>query len=143
MQSDSQVRRRVNQRSCARARPRIRRPRRRREGMTLIEIMIVVIIMAMIAGGVGVAVLPRLEKAKVNKTKTDAAAIASAATMWIAENGGCPSVQDLIDDQILKRGTTLVDEWDNEFSIECDADGPAVSSAGPDGEMGTEDDIGT
>ena len=115
--------------------------RRRREGMTLIEIMIVVIIMAMIAGAVGVAVLPRLEKAKVDKVRTDAASIASAATMWIAENGGCPTMQDLIDDSILKKNTTTTDEWDKEFVIECDSDGASVTSSGPDGEMGTEDDI--
>lgn len=114
---------------------------RRREGMTLLEIMIVVIIMAMVATAVGVAVLPRLEKAKVDSTRTAAQTINSAATMWIVENGGCPTVQDLVDDGILNKSKKTTDAWDNEFTIECDASGPAAVSPGPDGQIGTEDDV--
>jgi general secretion pathway protein G len=114
---------------------------RRQEGMSLVEIMIVVIIMAMIATAVGVALLPQLDKAKVDSTRTDAKAISSAATMWIAENGGCPTVQNLIDDRILDRTKRTRDAWDRDFVIECDQDGPIVISAGKDGQLGTEDDI--
>ena len=41
-------------------------------GMTLVEIMIVVVIMALMATAVGVAVIPRLQRARVTQTRTDA-----------------------------------------------------------------------
>ena len=118
--------------------------RRAREGMTLVEIMIVVIIMALLATAVGVAVLPRLQSAREKSTATDAEALRSAVTMYMAENAGadCPTVEDLVDGAYIDRGKRTADAWDNEFLVECDGDDIAVTSAGPDGEMGTEDDIG-
>lgn len=124
---------------------RIRRAlrRRREEGMTLVEIMIVVIIMALIATAVGVAVLPRLKQARIDSTRTDAQSVRSAAVMYVSENpgGDCPSVADLVDGGYLDSSRRTADAWDNDFSIECEGDDVVVVSAGPDGEMGTEDDI--
>ncbi|HJK97505.1 MAG TPA: prepilin-type N-terminal cleavage/methylation domain-containing protein [Polyangiaceae bacterium LLY-WYZ-14_1] len=121
----------------------LRRARRRREGMTLVEIMIVVIIMAMLATAVGVAVLPQLEKGRVKQTQSDAQALRSAAVMFIAENpgGDCPTVEDLVDGSYVDRGKRTTDAWDREFMIECEGDDVFIMSSGPDGEMGTEDDI--
>lgn len=124
-------------------RRRLRRLRRRRqEGMTLVEIMIVVIIMALIATAVGVAVLPRLKQARIDSTRTDAQSVRSAATMYVSENpGDCPAVDDLTDGGYLDSGRRTADAWDNDFVIDCEGDDIIVTSAGPDGEMGTEDDI--
>ncbi|HEY8428331.1 MAG TPA: type II secretion system protein [Sandaracinaceae bacterium] len=117
--------------------------RRRRAGMTLVEIMIVVIIMALIATGVAVAVMPQLERAKIRDTQTGVAAVRGAAEMYLADSPGndCPSVEDLVEGGFLNRNTRTTDAWDNEFSIECDGTDVIVTSAGPDGQMGTEDDI--
>jgi general secretion pathway protein G len=124
---------------------RIRTAARRRkvEGMTLVEIMIVVIIMALIATAVGVAVLPRLEKARVDSTRTDAQAIRSAVTLYLGENpgGDCPSVDDLVEGGYLDSSKRTTDAWDNDFIVECEGDNVTVISAGPDGKRGTEDDI--
>jgi general secretion pathway protein G len=121
---------------------RIRRIRRKRaEGMTLIEIMIVMVIMALVAAGAGFAIVPQLQKAKVKSTQQDSKAIASAAEMYMAENKDCPTVQKLLDDKILNKKNHTKDAWDNDFSIECDDDGAVVKSGGPDGQIGTEDDI--
>lgn len=124
---------------------RIRTTARRRkvEGMTLVEIMIVVIIMALIATAVGVAVLPRLEKARVDSTRTDAQAIRSAVTLYLGENpgGDCPSVDDLVEGGYLDSSKRTTDAWDNDFIVECEGDNVTVISAGPDGKRGTEDDI--
>lgn len=119
------------------------RRRRRRAGMTLVEIMIVVIIMALIATGVAVAVMPQLERAKIRDTQTGVAAVRGAAEMYLADSPGndCPSVEDLVEGGFLNRNTRTTDAWDNEFSIECDGTDVIVTSAGPDGQMGTEDDI--
>lgn len=117
--------------------------RRRQEGMTLVEIMIVVIIMALIATAVGVAVLPRLKQARIDSTRTDAQSVRSAAVMYVSENAGgdCPNVEELTEGGYLDSSRRTADAWDNPFVIDCEGDDVIVTSSGPDGEMGTEDDI--
>ena len=117
--------------------------RRRNAGMTLVEIMVVIIIMAMIATAVGVAVIPKLQQAKVNQARTDAATVASAVSMWLAELNGndCPTMQELIENGDISANQSSKDPWDNDFQIECDGREPVVHSAGPDGQFGSEDDI--
>ncbi|MEY4578242.1 MAG: hypothetical protein RL701_2945 [Pseudomonadota bacterium] len=119
----------------------LRRKRRAQSGMTLIEIMIVMVIMALIAAGAGFAIIPQLNKAKIKATLADAKSIGAAAEMYLAENKDCPSVQKLIDNKTLNKKNRTKDAWDNEYTIECDEDGPVVRSAGPDGQMGNDDDI--
>ena len=53
----------------------------------------------------------------------------------------CPSIEDLLEKQIMSSSTTRTDPWGNPFAIECDGVEPTVTSAGPDEQMGTEDDI--
>lgn len=120
-----------------------RRFTRRNAGMTLVEIMIVVIIMALIATAVGVAVLPRLQQARVDSTRTDAQSVRSAAIMYVSENpgGDCPSVDDLTEGGYLDSSRRTADAWDRPFVIQCERNEVIVTSAGEDGEMGTEDDI--
>lgn len=117
--------------------------RRRREGMTLVEIMIVVIIMALITAAVGFAVLPRLQEARIEQARTDSLAVRSAVELYLAQDpsADCPSVSDLVDERILNASTRTTDPWDHEFNVECDGDEIAVTSDGPDGQPGTEDDI--
>ena len=114
---------------------------RKQQGMTLIEIMIVMVIMALVAAGAGFAIVPQLQKARIKSTQQDAKAISAAAEMYLAENKDCPSVQKLVDNKILNKKNHTKDAWDNEFTIECDEDGALVKSAGPDGQMGNDDDI--
>ena len=122
-------------------RKRTRRPRRRLEGMTLVEIMIVVIIMALIATGVAVAVIPRLREAKVNTTRTDLGVLRSAAEQYYMAHNDCPpNLQALVPDYLSSSGHQ-VDAWNNPFTIECDGTEVIVTSGGPDGQTGTEDDI--
>lgn len=109
----------------------------RQGGMTLTEIMVVVIIMALIATGVAMAVLPNLKKAKIRTTKADIHVVQSAATLWLADNQGCPTIDQLG----LSRSARTKDAWDNDFIINCEGEEPTVASPGPDGEQGTEDDI--
>jgi general secretion pathway protein G len=123
---------------------RIARARRRaRQGMTLVEIMIVVIIMAMIAAAVGVAVLPRLQDARIEQARTDSQSIRGAVEMYLAQNpsADCPNVDELVSERILSSRTRTADPWDNPFSIECEGEDVTVISSGPDGQMGTEDDV--
>jgi general secretion pathway protein G len=109
--------------------------------MTLIEIMVVMVIMALVATAAGFAILPQLKKAKIKQSSGDAKAVASAAELYLSEHDNCPTVQELITDKILDQKKNTKDSWGHDFSIECDQDGVTVRSAGPDEQMGTEDDI--
>lgn len=115
----------------------------RRAGMTLTEIMIVVIIMALIATAVGVAVIPKWREAQVRQTRTDAQTIRGAAERFVIGNTGndCPSMNDLVEGGEISRQSRTKDAWDRDFKIECDGNEIIVSSAGPDGQFGGDDDI--
>ncbi|MCC7541368.1 MAG: type II secretion system protein GspG [Deltaproteobacteria bacterium] len=116
--------------------------RRRREGMTLVEIMIVVIIMALIATGVSLAVIPQVRKARIKDTRTNIQAVRSAVTLWQQDHANeCPTVEQLTQSGELDRSKRTTDAWDNPFQITCEGDEIVVSSRGPDGQEGTEDDI--
>ncbi len=110
-------------------------------GMTLVEIMVVVIIIVLIATAVGVAVMPQFEKARVKSTITDATTIRSAVQLYRLDNNDCPTVEELVEADTIDRTTRTVDAWENGFVIECEGNDIYVVSAGPDGQMGTEDDI--
>jgi general secretion pathway protein G len=121
-----------------------RAPRRRRAGMTLVEIMIVVIIMALIATAVGMAVLPALQDARRRQAQADAATMQSAALAYLVQSGRaeCPTASELEESGVLNAQTRARDPWDHEFVIECEGDAISVRSMGPDGQLGTEDDVG-
>jgi prepilin-type N-terminal cleavage/methylation domain-containing protein len=122
-------------------RGRKQRQARRRRGMTLIEIMAVLVIMGLISTMVGIAILPRIKDARIKATRADAQSIAAAATLYMSDNEGCPTVEQLLEAKILDKNKKTKDAWGHEFLIECDQDGPVAKSSGPDGQMGTEDDI--
>jgi general secretion pathway protein G len=115
--------------------------RQRREGMTLVEIMIVMVIMALVTAAASFAILPRLKDARVKATQQDAKKIASAAEMYLSEHEDCPTVDKLVEAKIMSKKNRTADAWDHPYTIECDEDGAVVRSAGPDGNMGTDDDI--
>lgn len=68
--------------------------------------------------------------------------VSLVATTYIAENpgGGCPTMAELLDDYLCE---SRVDAWGQDFVIECVGDDIIVTSFGPDGLCGTEDDIST
>jgi general secretion pathway protein G len=121
---------------------RARRARLARQGMTLIEIMIVVVIMALLATGVGIAVLPQLEKAKIQDTKAGVQAVRAAVQLYmVTNNAECATIEQLVEDKQLDAKKATKDAWDRDFQIECSGTEVSVTSAGPDGEFGGEDDI--
>ena len=112
------------------------------QGMTLIEIMIVVVIMALVATGVGIAVIPQLQKAKIKDTQAAVQTVRSAVTLYIATNNAeCATMDQLIQDKSIDKTKSTKDAWEHEFRIECDGVDINVTSAGPDGEFETQDDI--
>ena len=116
--------------------------RRRQQGMTIVEIMIVLVIVGMVASGAAVAAYSSYERAQAKTTKTDAQAVRSAVTMFVVDNRRtCPKVEDLINGKYLDASKSSTDAWGQDFQIECEGGEITVTSAGSDGQFGTEDDI--
>ena len=111
--------------------------------MTLIEIMVVVAIVSLLMGGIGVVAFQRFQDAQQDTARNNAVQQAQLVEQYMLQKRGkCPkSWQDLKAAGIS--GKVVKDPWGNDFILKCPGEhGTAdVSSAGPDGEPGTEDDI--
>jgi len=124
-----------------------------RSGFTLIELMVVVIIIAALAGMVLPHVLPAGDKAKANIAKGAIANISVALKLYRLNHGRYPSTSQGLevltkDDPKYNNEAYLdkdpLDPWDNPYSYKYPGSrsgGFDISSAGPDGEMGTDDDV--
>jgi general secretion pathway protein G len=126
------------------AQRRTRRRLRRREGMSLIEIMVAMVIMAMVAGAVAIGAMKSWQQAQIQETRTRARTLQSAVTQYLLVHADrdCPNVDDLLGAEILDATTDHEDGWGNAYAIQCADNVTHVRSAGPDKNMGTEDDIG-
>lgn len=114
-----------------------------RRGVTLVEVLIVVAIMALIAGGVGFMILPKFQQARIDTAQTNARKIRQVAMQYMAlKSPECPTVQTLIAEKELDAESGAEDPWGNTYTISCSGDDVSVVSNGPDGQPGTEDDIG-
>ena len=119
-----------------------------RAGFTLVELLVVVAII----GILGTIAIQNV-KAYIDRTNETAAratvqSVSEAVTSYyIAKKKMPTSLNQLIegtddDPPILDGGEgALLDPWENELKYEIKGKRFVVISAGPDGEMGTEDDI--
>jgi len=111
-------------------------------GMTLIEILVVLAIIGLIMGGVAIMAFQAFDDAKQKSAVNDIATLSQSVEMYRLQKGKCPkTAQDIKAAGILKKVTK--DPWGQDYVIKCPGENDAVdiSSAGKDGEMGTEDDI--
>lgn len=112
-------------------------------GMTLIEILVVLAIIGLLMGGVAIAFFGVLDEKKPEIAAKDIATLVQGVEMYrLGKRDKCPkTLQDVKAagqlDQLPK------DPWGNEYVLTCPGDHGRVdvSSAGKDGEVGTEDDI--
>ena len=118
------------------------RPARKR-GVTLFEVLIVVAILAMVAGAVAVVAIRYFDRARIRMAETNARTVRSAVKGYWVENDSaeCPTVQDLVHDEVLDRDNASKDPWGTAWRIECNGRDVVVSSNGRDGLPGTPDDI--
>lgn len=122
---------------------RIRRAMARQRGMTLIEIMVVVAIISLVLGGVGVMAFNRYQDAQLDTARNQTVTIQGAVEQYrTTKRGKCPkSMQDLKAAGFINKISK--DPWGGDYEFKCPGDKMSVDvmSAGPDGDMGTEDDI--
>lgn len=127
--------------SAAAARPRARAAAR---GVTLVEVLVVVAILALIAGAVAIYAIPRLIAARLQTAETDLRTLRGVVDQWRLARpdraAACPTPDELIGERLVRDPPR--DPWGHAYRIRC-LDGAALlSSDGPDGQPGTEDDLG-
>ena len=130
----------------------------RRSAFTLIELLLVLVILGILAAIVVPKFAGRTEQARITAAQTQLAAFATALNAYEIDNGGYPKGKDglrnLIDkpgDAVNWRGPYLddkggvpTDPWGNPYIYEFPGRRSSsydLSSAGPDGKAGSDDDI--
>ena len=125
-------------------------------GFTLIELLVVIIILAILAAVVIPRVLGRTDDARIAKATADVSTLESTLEMYKADNRNYPTgdqgLQALIanvENSPKWNGpyvkTLPMDPWGNPYVYVFPPQHSAdfdIFSAGPDGQPGTEDDIG-
>ena len=137
--------------------------RRKRSGFTLMEILIVIFILLLLAGiAVGVFNGTR-ERAKIDTTKINIRVLKSQVDRYNLEVGNYPTTAQGLDALLqppadlpdpskwggpyLEDNTSPLDPWGNPYQYVSPSQhtrgGFDIWSLGPDGQDGTDDDIGT
>ena len=121
--------------------------RKAKEGFTLIEILVVVAIIGMLGAVAVPAYMNYLADARIATTRSLIKNIEDTLVTYNAKHGGkYPDNLDVLtqetadEDAMLQGGIT--DPWGNDIKFEKRGKKrPLLTSAGPDGEFGTDDDI--
>jgi len=129
------------------------------QGFSLLELMVVIVILGILASMIVPNLMGSTERANVQKAVTDITALETQLSMYKMDNYNYPTSEQGLDalvtetdieplprrfpeDGYLKRLQN--DPWGNEYQLLNPGEQGKVDlfSMGPDGEAGTEDDIG-
>lgn len=129
------------------------------KGFTLVEIMIVLAIVGLLFSFVGVNVIRKYQQAQVDSARIQMKNFESVLQTYYLDNNRFPNTQQGLDALVNKPSTGKVpkgwagpymkekkvpdDPWGTPYQYVCDDyKNYSISSAGPDEEFDTEDDIG-
>ena len=120
----------------------------RLQAFTLIEILVVLTIIGLLLSFVAPMILDRPNQARTLKAHSDLQAIKAALSLYYIDNGRLPSDSEGIE-ILFQEGTNGAylaeqpfDPWGNGYEYRVRGNGLAILiSNGPDGELGSEDDI--
>ena len=118
-----------------------------RQGFTLIEILVVVAIIGMLGAVAVPAYMSYLADARIATTRSLIANVDVAVKSYNMKHGKYPDSLEVLQEPQEDGGDPwlegeAVDPWGNELKYEKQGKKrPKITSAGPDGEEGTEDDI--
>ncbi len=133
--------------------------KRQQSGFTLLEIMVVIVILGVLASMVAPNVIGNKDKADRQKAISDIVALENALDMYKLDNNVYPTTQQGLEALVKKPSGTPEprayrkngyirrlpqDPWGNDYMLLSPGEhGPVdIFSAGPDGQAGTEQDIG-
>lgn len=131
----------------------------RQKGFTLLEIMVVIVILGLLASLTIPSLMGNKEKADRQKAMSDIVTLENALDMYRLDNGRYPTTEQGVKalvtvpkiDPIPKnyRSDGYIrrlpkDPWGNDYQLRYPGEYGAIDifSMGPDGETGTDDDIG-
>jgi len=132
---------------------------KQQKGFTLLEIMVVIVILGVLASMVVPNLMSNKDKADRQKVISDVIALENALDMYkldnsiypstdqglealVEEPSGSPEPRNYRDDGYIKR--LPQDPWGNDYILNSPGEHGKIDvlSVGPDGEEGTDDDIG-
>lgn len=124
-----------------------RQKKHRRGGFTLVELLLVVCILGILAAVVVPNIMGHDEEARRTATRTSIKTLAGQVQVFaMRHNGKLPDTleelsQSTGDEQPLIDAGSLNDSWGTPFQYTKRGKNFQISSAGPDCEHGTEDDL--
>jgi len=129
---------------------------RRSAGFTLVEILLVIVIIGILAGMLATRLAGRSQEARITRAQADIRGhLSLALDLFEQDIGRYPTTDEgleaLVNDPGLEgwrgpylKGGLKPDPWETAYAYALDADDPGrytLASAGPDRQLGTEDDI--
>lgn len=129
------------------------------QGFTLLEVMVVIVILGILASMVVPNLMGSQERANMQKAVSDVTALETSMSMYKMDNYKYPTTEQGLEALVEQTDVEPLprrfpeggyvkrlpnDPWGNEYQLLNPGENSAVDifSMGPDGEAGTEDDIG-